>query len=104
MTKPFEGIRVLEVAAWTFVPAPGAILSDLGADVIKVEPNGFLPAVTGHDGAEFRLVAPAMHFDEHPTAPVGPAPELGQDSETILMDVGLDWDEITRLRERAGLG
>ncbi len=41
MTKPFEGIRVLEVAAWTFVPAAGAILADLGADVIMVEPpNG----------------------------------------------------------------
>jgi crotonobetainyl-CoA:carnitine CoA-transferase CaiB-like acyl-CoA transferase len=38
VTKPFEGVRVLEVAAWTFVPAAGAILADLGADVIKVEP------------------------------------------------------------------
>ncbi len=38
MSKPLEGVRVLEVAAWTFVPAAGAILADLGADVIKVEP------------------------------------------------------------------
>lgn len=38
MSKPFAGIRVLEVAAWTFVPAAGAILADLGADVVKVEP------------------------------------------------------------------
>src|ERR1700683_2891349 len=38
MTRPLEGIRVLEVAAWTFVPAAGAALADLGADVIKVEP------------------------------------------------------------------
>ena len=38
MTKPLHGVRVLEVAAWTFVPAAGAILSDLGAEVIKVEP------------------------------------------------------------------
>ena len=41
MTRPLEGVRVLEVAAWTFVPAAGAALADLGADVIKVEPpNG----------------------------------------------------------------
>jgi crotonobetainyl-CoA:carnitine CoA-transferase CaiB-like acyl-CoA transferase len=41
VTKPFSGVRVVEVAAWTFVPAAAAILSDLGADVIKVEPpNG----------------------------------------------------------------
>jgi crotonobetainyl-CoA:carnitine CoA-transferase CaiB-like acyl-CoA transferase len=31
------GVRVLEVAAWTFVPAAGAVLADWGADVIKVE-------------------------------------------------------------------
>ncbi|MCV7176320.1 CaiB/BaiF CoA transferase family protein [Mycolicibacterium sphagni] len=32
-----DGIRVLEVAQFTFVPAAGAILADWGADVIKVE-------------------------------------------------------------------
>ncbi|MDT5277776.1 MAG: hypothetical protein QOG95_4708 [Mycobacterium sp.] len=37
MTKVMEGIRVLEVAQFTFVPAAGAILADWGADVIKVE-------------------------------------------------------------------
>jgi formyl-CoA transferase len=70
----------------------------------QVEPNGFLPKVMGHDGVEFRLVSPAMHFDGQPTAPAGPAPECGQDTEAILMDAGLDWDEITSLRERGGLG
>src|SRR5437764_7232854 len=38
MSQPFSGVRVLEVAAWTFVPAAGGALADLGADVIKVEP------------------------------------------------------------------
>lgn len=37
MTKVMEGIRVLEVAQYTFVPAAGAILADWGADVIKIE-------------------------------------------------------------------
>jgi crotonobetainyl-CoA:carnitine CoA-transferase CaiB-like acyl-CoA transferase len=32
-----SGVRVLEVATWTFVPAAGAVLADWGADVIKVE-------------------------------------------------------------------
>jgi crotonobetainyl-CoA:carnitine CoA-transferase CaiB-like acyl-CoA transferase len=30
---------VVEVANWTFVPAAGAVLADLGADVIKIEPG-----------------------------------------------------------------
>src|SRR5689334_14672202 len=38
MARPLEGIKVVEVAMWAFVPATGGILSDLGATVIKVEP------------------------------------------------------------------
>jgi crotonobetainyl-CoA:carnitine CoA-transferase CaiB-like acyl-CoA transferase len=37
MGKVMEGVRVLEVAQFTFVPAAGAILADWGADVIKIE-------------------------------------------------------------------
>lgn len=37
MGRALEGVKVLEVAAWTFVPAAGAVLADWGADVIKVE-------------------------------------------------------------------
>ena len=33
------GVRVLEIAAWTFVPAAGAVLAEWGAEVIKVEPR-----------------------------------------------------------------
>lgn len=35
--KTMEGIRVVEVAEWTFVPAAATVLADWGADVIKVE-------------------------------------------------------------------
>lgn len=37
MDDVLAGVRVLEVATWTFVPAAGAVLADWGADVIKVE-------------------------------------------------------------------
>ena len=37
MERPLDGIRVLEVAQWWFVPAAGAILADWGAEVIKIE-------------------------------------------------------------------
>ena len=37
MSQALAGVRVVEVAAWTFVPAAGAVLADWGADVIKVE-------------------------------------------------------------------
>src|SRR5579863_9913921 len=37
MTLVMKGVRVLEVAQFTFVPAAGAVLADWGADVIKIE-------------------------------------------------------------------
>lgn len=38
MGRPLEGIKVVEVAMWAFVPACGGMLADLGAEVIKIEP------------------------------------------------------------------
>ncbi len=35
--RPMEGVRILDVADHTFVPAASAILSDWGAEVIKIE-------------------------------------------------------------------
>jgi len=37
MVKVMEGIRVLEVAQFTFTPAAGAVMTDWGAEVIKIE-------------------------------------------------------------------
>jgi crotonobetainyl-CoA:carnitine CoA-transferase CaiB-like acyl-CoA transferase len=37
MTQVMKGIRMLEIAQFTFVPAAGAVLTDWGADVIKIE-------------------------------------------------------------------
>lgn len=37
VTKVMKGVRVLEVAQFTFVPSAGAVLADWGADVIKIE-------------------------------------------------------------------
>lgn len=37
----FDGIRVVELAQWVFVPVAGALLADWGADVVRVEkPEG----------------------------------------------------------------
>ena len=37
MAKVMDGVRILEVAQFTFVPAAGGLLADWGADVLKVE-------------------------------------------------------------------
>jgi crotonobetainyl-CoA:carnitine CoA-transferase CaiB-like acyl-CoA transferase len=37
MNRVLDGVRVIELATWTFVPAAGAVLADWGAEVIKIE-------------------------------------------------------------------
>jgi crotonobetainyl-CoA:carnitine CoA-transferase CaiB-like acyl-CoA transferase len=75
MTRPFEGIRVLEVASWTFVPAAGAVLADLGADIIKVEP----PAGDPQRGLMNLLARP----DSSAANPFVEIPNRGKRSITI---------------------
>jgi crotonobetainyl-CoA:carnitine CoA-transferase CaiB-like acyl-CoA transferase len=73
-------------------------------DHAQIEPNGYLPTVTGHNGKDFRLVGVPVQFDEQPCSPQGPAPETGQDTELVLVEMGIDWDEISAYRERGAMG
>jgi crotonobetainyl-CoA:carnitine CoA-transferase CaiB-like acyl-CoA transferase len=36
--QAFDGVRVVEVAQWVFVPVAGALLADWGAEVVHIEP------------------------------------------------------------------
>jgi len=38
VTRPLDGVRIVEVAGWMAAPGAAAMLCDLGADVVKVEP------------------------------------------------------------------
>ena len=55
MAAPLDGIKVLEVANWLAAPAAAALMADMGADVIKVEPpsgdifRGFILRSIGYD-------------------------------------------------------
>jgi crotonobetainyl-CoA:carnitine CoA-transferase CaiB-like acyl-CoA transferase len=40
MAAPLDGIRVIEIDSWMAAPSAGALLADLGAEVIKLEPPG----------------------------------------------------------------
>ncbi len=65
---PLDGVRILEVASWMFIPSAGSVLVDWGADVTKVEhpvtgdpqrgliTSGLLPG--GADGVNFMIEQP----------------------------------------------
>ena len=59
MPGPLDGIRVIEVASWMFVPSGGSVLVDWGADVIKVEPDDRRPAARPHHLGPAARAAPA---------------------------------------------
>lgn len=101
-TRTFEEWRVA-FADFSGVWAPVLNFTEV-VDHVQVAPNGFMPEVTGHNGETFRLVAPPAQFGLKPTVPAGPAPELGQHTEFILLEAGFDWEEIRKLRESGALG
>ncbi|MDT3443328.1 CoA transferase [Pseudofrankia sp. BMG5.37] len=76
--RPLEGIRVLEVAMYGFVPSGGAVLGEWGAQVIKIE-----HAVTGDPQRGLTQIG-KMKVD-----PAGPNPNIWH-SNRGKRSVGLD--------------
>jgi formyl-CoA transferase len=66
--------------------------------------NDYLAELQAEDGTPFRLVAPPYQFDEVASGPRVRAPELGQHTEEVLLDAGLEWDAISAYRESGALG
>jgi crotonobetainyl-CoA:carnitine CoA-transferase CaiB-like acyl-CoA transferase len=80
------------LATMTGVWAPYQSAEELVHDA-QVQANGYLPRVTRDDGEAYDLVANPVQVDETPDR-LGPAPEHGQHTEEILLELGLDWDVI----------
>ncbi|MEZ4291406.1 MAG: CoA transferase [Myxococcota bacterium] len=65
--------------------------------------NGYVASVEAGDGSSFRLVGSPVQFGERPSVPRR-APEAGEHTEEILQQLGLDWDEIGRLKRAGAIG
>lgn len=50
------------------------------------------------EGGTVEMAASPLDFSATPWAVQGPVPELGQDTEVVLMELGYDWDRIERLK------
>ena len=68
----------------------------------QVVANGYLPAMEDAAGNPVQLVANPAQFDETPVE-VDRAPELGEHTELVLAELGIDWDEIAALKSRGAI-
>jgi len=68
----------------------------------QVQANGYLSEVELADGSPCQLVANPVQFDESPPR-LRAAPECGQDTEQVLLGLGLDWDEIAAYKKSGAI-
>jgi crotonobetainyl-CoA:carnitine CoA-transferase CaiB-like acyl-CoA transferase len=80
--KPLDGVRVLEVAQFTFVPSAGAVLADWGADVVKVEH----PVTGDAQRGLVRVLGAAATVPGSSFAPIMEAPNRGKRSIGLALD------------------
>ena len=82
MRKPLTGVRVLEVAQFTFVPSAGAVLADWGADVVKIEH----PVTGDAQRGLVKVLGAAATVPGSSFAPIMEAPNRGKRSVGLALD------------------
>src|SRR6202046_3812175 len=82
-----------EPGVWGVLATPRETLNDP-----QVEPNGYVVTNVDDHGEKYRIGAAPVQFDETPPAPAR-APEHGQHTEEILLELDVDWDDIAKAKD-----
>ncbi len=82
-----------EPGVWAALATPKETLNDP-----QVKPNGYVVTNVDAQGNEYQIVAAPVQFDETPPAPAR-APEYGEHTEEILLELDLDWDDISKAKD-----
>lgn len=61
--------------------------------------NGYLQRIEHPEWGALPMVGVPIRMSDTPSRPGELAPELGQHTEEVLLELGLEWDEITALRK-----
>ncbi|MQY27555.1 CaiB/BaiF CoA transferase family protein [Nocardia aurantia] len=79
-------------APWAPVQSMAEIVTDP-----QVVANGYVGEVELEDGRTYRFPRVPVQFDEQPPE-LRRAPEHGEHTESVLLELGYDWDRITALK------
>lgn len=82
-----------EPGVWGALATPRETLNDP-----QVEPNGYVVTNVDDRGEKYRIVAAPVQFNETPPDPAR-APEHGQHTEEILLELDVNWDDIARAKD-----
>lgn len=95
-----EWCQILQKAkgVWSPFQKPVELHSDP-----QVEAMGYLADVEMANGSKLTMVTSPAQFDGESVAPMR-APEHGEHTETVLLDLGVSWDEISAFKERGVIG
>jgi crotonobetainyl-CoA:carnitine CoA-transferase CaiB-like acyl-CoA transferase len=86
-----------EPGVWAALATPKETLHDP-----QVEPNGYVVTNVDAKGNKYQIVAAPVQFDETPPAPAR-APEHGQHTEEILLELDLSWDDISAAKDTGAI-
>lgn len=84
--------------AWAPLRVPAEVHDDP-----QVAANGWTADVEMINGSNLTIVCSPAQFDEQSAQPLR-APELGEHTETALLNLGLSWDEVSTLKEKGAIG
>lgn len=76
-----------------------AAIPEVADDPQAIE-NEFFQELDHPIAGKIKLVAAPVKFSKTPTRIAGPAPQLGQHTEEVLLEMGKTWDDIARLKEK----
>lgn len=84
---------------WAPMQTPAEVARDP-----QVAANGYLVPGEHPEHGSFHTVASPVQIGGQTVGTSRVAPELGQDTETVLLDAGYGWEELARLKEQGAIG
>lgn len=77
---------------WALVQSPREAAADP-----QVVANRYVASLDLGDDGSLSVAMPPVQFNDHRPEP-RPAPELGADTDQVLLDLGYDWDQLVELK------